>query len=99
VEGGVEQHAVIERVLADQGRRNVARDDAERGNATLHRRGLADPGEAVIAMHPDKGAALLRLVVRPPADLKDLDVGDFHGGPTPSKGSPVAALSALHRYE
>ena len=42
---------------ADQRRRDVARDDAERGEAALHRRGLADAGQAVIGLDAHEGAA------------------------------------------
>src|SRR5207253_10487248 len=61
MEKSIEQHRVIERVLADQHGCEIALNDPERGEATLHRRRLADPGGAVIAMNPDPGAALLRL--------------------------------------
>ena len=78
VQGRVEQDGVIERVRADQHRRDVARDNAERGEAALHRRRFADAAEPLIRMDPDKGAALLRRIARRPADLKHLDVADFH---------------------
>src|SRR5947207_10793987 len=86
MERGVEKDGVIERVLTDQHRRDVARDDAERGEAALHRRRFADAVVSVIRVDADKGAALLRLVAGSPADLKRLDVADFHyaSGPRPS---------------
>src|SRR4051812_1523488 len=67
------------------------RDDAERGETALHRRGFADPVEPVLAPHPDKGAALLRLVLRRPGDLKRLDLGDFHDGIPPTPVIPAEA--------
>ena len=74
----VEQDGVIERILADQPRRDVARDDSERGEAALHRRGFTNAAQPIIGMDPDPGAALLRPIVRRPADLEDLDLAYFH---------------------
>jgi len=71
---------MVERILADQRRGEIARDDPERGEAALHRRRLADPRRAVLAIDPDPGAALLGLVGAGPVDLKRLDVANFHGG-------------------
>jgi hypothetical protein len=76
VQCGVEQHGVVERVFAQQHRRDVAGDDAERGQPAQHRRGLADP-----AMDANESAALRRLVVGRPADLEDLDPLDLHTPP------------------
>jgi len=75
----VEQHRMIERVLADQRRGEIMRDDPERGKTTLHRRGLTDTERTVIAINSDPGAVLLRAVAGCPADLKSLDVTNFHG--------------------
>src|SRR5262249_42726366 len=75
----VEQHGVVERVVADQRWRQIARDDPKRGDPALHWRGLADAKRTVIAVNPDPSAALLWLVPGRPADLKCLDVADFHG--------------------
>ena len=83
---------MVERVLADQLRRQVVRDDPERGQPALHRRGFADPVETVLAPHPDKGAALLRLVLRRPGDLKGLNFGDFH-----STANRCLALESMPR--
>lgn len=76
---GVEQDRMIEGVSADERRRQIARHDPERGEPALHRRGLADTEEAVLAADPDPGAALARRVLGPPRDLKDFDVPDLHG--------------------
>src|SRR6516162_787932 len=92
----VEQHRMIERVLADQRRGEIMRDDPERGKTTLHRRGLTDAERTVIAMDSDPGAVLLRAVAGCPADLKSLDVTNFHGRSprelsSPSQSPTVAA--------
>ena len=79
VQQRVEQHGMIERVLADQRRRQVVADDAERGEAALHRRRLADAVDAVIGVDAHEGAVLRRLVVRRPAHLEGVDAGDLHG--------------------
>src|SRR5665213_2984075 len=69
---------MVERVLADQRRRDVAGDDAERSQPAQHRRRLADPGNAVVAIDALPGAALRRFVARRPANLEGLDVFDLH---------------------
>src|SRR5438105_12736177 len=90
MERGVEEDGVIERVLTDQHRRDIARDDAERGEAALHRRRFADAVVSVIRVDADKGAALLRLFAGSPADLKRLDVADFHYASEPRPSRPHA---------
>ena len=79
VEQAVLQYRIIERILADQRWCEVMLDDPERGEPALHRRRLANAERAVVAMNPDPGAALRRLVLRCPLDLKDLDVANLHG--------------------
>src|SRR3954452_13046642 len=79
--------------LVNQLRRQVVRDIAERGETSLHRRGFADPVEPVLAPHPDKGAALLRLVLRRPGDLKGFDLGDFHARSNSFTKPPCRGLS------
>ena len=75
----VEQHRMIERVLADQRRRQIVLDDPERGEPALHRRRLADAERAVVAMNSDPSAALRGLVLGRPLNLKHFDFADLHG--------------------
>ena len=79
VQQRVEQHGMVQRILADQRRREIVRDHAERGEAALHRRGLADAEHAVVGVDAHEGAVLRRLVVRRPAHLERIDAGDLHG--------------------
>jgi len=69
---------MVERVLADQRRRQVALDDPERGKAALHWRRLANAEGAVVAMNSDPGAALRGLVLGRPLHLEHFDVMDLH---------------------
>ena len=79
VQQRIQQHGMIERILADQRRREVVPDDAERGEAALHRRRLADAVDPVVGEDADEGAVLRRLLVRRPAHLERIDAGDLHG--------------------
>src|SRR5262249_39405880 len=63
---------LIKRILADQRRREVVLDDPDRGEPALYRCRLGNAEGAVIAMDSDPGAALRRLVVGHPGDLKSL---------------------------
>jgi hypothetical protein len=54
---------MIAQILTDQRRCETVLDDPERGEPALHWRSLPNAGQAVIAMDPDPGSALRRLVL------------------------------------
>ena len=58
VEQPVVEDGVVEGIRADEVRRHVASDDAERMLAALHRRGLAPADDAVLGLDAHQGAAI-----------------------------------------
>jgi hypothetical protein len=71
-------HRVVERIGAAQHWRDVVLDDAERGQAALHRRRLADPHAAVIGPDAHESASFRRRIRGGPCDLESLDPVDLH---------------------
>jgi hypothetical protein len=71
---------VVERILADQERRHVARDHAERSGAPEHRRRLANPVGTVVGDDAHEGAVLLRRIARRPGHMEGVDGFDLHAG-------------------
>jgi len=64
-----EQYSVIKRVLTDQYRCDIARDDAERSDAASIGDASPIPDKPSSVEDPHKGAALPWLVLRRPGDL------------------------------
>src|SRR5215467_12466455 len=90
VQQSVVQNCMIERVGADQLRREIVPDDPERCEPALHRRRLANAEGPVVAMDPNPGAALRRGILWRPLHLKHLDIANFHGALPPASFNPVA---------
>src|SRR5262249_54881470 len=72
------EHACLQRIGAEQHRRERARHDLERGVAVHHRARLAEAVCARVAPDPDPGAAAPALT---PAYVERFDARDLHGLP------------------
>src|SRR4051794_4091041 len=69
---------MIQRIAAQQHRRDVVLDHAQGCSATLHGRRLADTRQSAVRMDADERATLARFVGRRPVDLKGLYLRDLH---------------------